>query len=65
MQGVGINSLYTLDVLVEVTNSMTERTSITESNMEGIFTSNENNVTVETGLMLDAIIVENGLQCLR
>jgi predicted secreted protein with PEFG-CTERM motif len=60
MQGVGKNSLYTLSVLVEVTNSMTERTSVTESNMEGIFTSNENNVTIDVGLMLDAIIVENG-----
>jgi predicted secreted protein with PEFG-CTERM motif len=60
MQGVGKNSLYTLSVLVEVTNSMAERTSVSESNMEGIFTSNENNVTVDTGLMLDAIIVENG-----
>ncbi len=60
MQGLGKNSLYTLNVLVEVTNSMTERTSVTESNMEGIFTSNENNVTVDAGLMLDAIIVENG-----
>jgi predicted secreted protein with PEFG-CTERM motif len=60
MQGIGVNSLYTLSVLVEVTNSMTERTSVTESNMEGIFTSNENNVTIDVGLMLDAIIVENG-----
>ena len=60
MQGIGVNSLYTLNVLVEVTNSMTERTSVTESNMEGIFTSNENNVTIDVGLMLDAIIVENG-----
>jgi len=60
MQGIGVNSLYTLSVLVEVTNSMTERTSITESNMEGIFTSNENNVATDVGLMLDAIIVENG-----
>ncbi len=60
MQGIGVNSLYTLSVLVEVTNSMTERTSVTESNMEGIFTSNENNVTVDTGLMLDEIIIDNG-----
>ena len=60
MQGIGVNSLYTLSVLVEVTNSMTERTSVTESNMEGIFKSNENNVAVDTGLMLDAIIIENG-----
>ena len=60
MQGIGVNSLYTLNVLVEVTNSMTERTLVTESNMEGIFTSNENNVTVDAGLMLDEIIIENG-----
>ena len=60
MQGIGVNSLYTLSVLVEVTNSMTERTSVTESNMEGIFKSNENNVAVDAGLMLDAIIIENG-----
>ncbi len=60
MQGVGKNSLYTLSVLVEVTNSMTERTSVSESNMEGIFKTNENTVTVDAGLMLDAIIVENG-----
>ena len=38
MQGIGNNSLYTLNVLVEVVNGMTERTSVTESNMEGIFT---------------------------
>ncbi len=60
MQGVGKNSLYTLNVLVEVTNSMTERTLVTESNMEGIFMSNENNVTVDAGLMLDPVIIENG-----
>ena len=33
MQGIGKNSLYTLNVLVEVANGMTERTSVTESNM--------------------------------
>ena len=60
MQGVGKNSLYTLNVLVEVTNSMTERTLVTESNMEGIFMSNEPNVTVDAGLMLDPVIIENG-----
>ena len=60
MQGIGKNSLYTLNVLVEVANGMTERTSVTESNMEGIFTLNENNAAADAGLMLDAIIIENG-----
>ena len=32
MQGIGNNSLYSLNVLVEVVNGMTERTSVTESN---------------------------------
>ena len=40
---------------------MTERTSVTESNLEtGIFTPNENNVATDAGIMLDAIIIENG-----
>ncbi len=56
----GNNSLYTLNVLVEVANGMTERTSVTESNMEGIITPNVNNAATEAGLMLDAIIIENG-----
>ena len=60
MQGIGKNSLYTLDVLVEVANGMTERTSVTESNMEGIFTLNKNNAATDAGLMLDEIIIENG-----
>ncbi|MGY5144513.1 MAG: PEFG-CTERM sorting domain-containing protein [Candidatus Nitrosopumilus sp. bin_32a] len=60
MQGIGNNSLYTLNVLVEVVNGMAERTSITESNMEAIFTPNENNAATDAGLMLDAIIIENG-----
>ena len=61
MQGIGNNSLYTLNVLVEVANGMTERTSVTESNMEtGIFTPNETNVATDAGLMLDAIVIENG-----
>ena len=60
MQGIGKNSLYTLNVLVEVANGMTERTSVTESNMEGIFTLNKNNAATDAGLMLDAIIIENG-----
>ncbi len=61
MQGIGANSLYTLNVLVEVANGMTERTSVTESNLEtGIFTPNENNVATDAGIMLDAIVIENG-----
>ena len=61
MQGIGNNSLYTLNVLVEVANGMTERTSVTESNLEtGIFTPTENNVATDAGIMLDAIIIENG-----
>ena len=60
MQGIGNNSLYTLNVLVEIVNGMTERTSITESNMEGVFTSPQNNAATDAGLMLDAIMIENG-----
>ncbi len=61
MQGTGANSLYTLEVLVEVANGMTERTSATESNLDtGIFTPNENNVATDAGLMLDAISFEKG-----
>jgi len=60
MQGIGSNSLYTLNVLVEVVNGMTERTSVTESNMEGIFTAPQNNAATDAGLMLDAIVIENG-----
>ena len=60
MQGIGNNSLYTLNVLVEVANGMTERTSVTESNMEGIITPNVNNAATDAELMLDAVIIENG-----
>ena len=61
MQSMGNNSLYTLNVLVEVANGMTERTSVTESNLEtGIFTPNETHVATDTGIMLDAIVIENG-----
>jgi predicted secreted protein with PEFG-CTERM motif len=60
MQGIGNNSLYTLNVLVEVVNGMAKRTSVTESNMEAIFTPNENNAATDAGLMLDAIVIENG-----
>jgi predicted secreted protein with PEFG-CTERM motif len=61
MQGVGKNSLYTLNVLVGVANGLTERTSVSESNLEsGIFLQNTNNAATDVGIMLDAIIVENG-----
>ena len=53
MQGIGNNSLYTLNVLVEVANGMTERTSVSESNMEGNVIGPENNAATDAGLMLD------------
>ncbi|EIJ66955.1 hypothetical protein BD31_I1758 [Candidatus Nitrosopumilus salaria BD31] len=57
----GSASLYTLDVLVEVTNGMTLRsTSETQSNLQGIFKPNENNAATDRGIILDEIIVENG-----
>ena len=60
MQAVHANSLYTLNVLVEVTNGMAERTSVTESTLEtGIFNP-EPNVAKDAGLELDTIVIENG-----
>ena len=56
----GSSSLYTLDVLVEVKNGKTERISVTESNLQGIFRPNENNAATDKGITLDEIIVENG-----
>ena len=58
----GPSSLYELKVLVEVTNGVTLRsTSVTESNLEtGIFTPSENNAARDAGIMLDAIVIENG-----
>jgi predicted secreted protein with PEFG-CTERM motif len=51
----GESSLYTLAVLVEVTNGMTEKISVTESNLEtGIFTSIEPNVTKDAGIEINA-----------
>ncbi len=47
----GGSSLYTLSVLVEVNNGMTERTSITESNLEtGIFVPTIPNTARDPGL---------------
>ena len=63
MQGVQQNSLYTLNVLVEVTDGMAERTSVTESNLEtGLLDGNpeEPNVAMATGLELDMAQFVNG-----
>jgi len=56
----GSSSLYTLDVLVEVKNGKTERISVTESNLQGIFRPNENNAAADRGIILDEIIIEEG-----
>ena len=56
-QGPGI---YTLTVLVEVNDGMTERTSETQSTMEGIFVRNLTNVAKDLGLTLDAASFVNG-----
>ncbi|MBT8243586.1 MAG: PEFG-CTERM sorting domain-containing protein [Nitrosopumilus sp.] len=61
LQGTGANSMYTLKVFVEVKDGMTQRTSVTESNLEtGIFTPTTTNVGKDAGILLDAIVVENG-----
>ena len=59
MQGIQQNSLYTLEVLVEVTNEMARETFVTESNLEtGLFVSNEPNVAKDAGLKINANFVE-------
>jgi len=51
----GSSSIYTLTVLVEVTNGMTEKTSATESTLEtGIFTPTQQSVTRDAGLEISA-----------
>jgi len=57
MQGQGI---FSLSVHVEVNNGMTERTSETESTLEGIFEPNLTNVAKDSGLALDAASFVNG-----
>ncbi len=55
MQAVHANSLYTLNVEVEVTNGMTEKTSDTESTLEtGIFVPNLPNTARDAGLEIYA-----------
>jgi len=54
----GGSALYTLSVLVEVNNGMTERTSVTESNLEtGIFVPSIPNTAKDPGLEIYADIV--------
>ncbi len=62
MNSVVRNSLYTLNVLVEVNNGMTERFSETDSNLEpGIFELYKGNtVTQDVGLTLDKASFVNG-----
>jgi len=51
----GSSSLYTLSVLVEVNNGMTEKTSVTESTLEtGIFVPNVPNTARDAGLEIYA-----------
>jgi len=59
MQAVHANSLYTLSVEVEVNNGMTEKTSVTESNLEieGRLPI-QTNVDKYTGLQISADAVE-------
>jgi len=59
MQGIQQNSLYTMEVVVEITDQMTERTFVTESNLEtGSFMSDEPNATKDIGLEIyaDAVL---------
>jgi predicted secreted protein with PEFG-CTERM motif len=60
MQSVTANSLYTLKVLVEVNDGMTEKTMVTESNLDntGIFVPNV--ITRDAGLALDPASFVNG-----
>ena len=56
-QGQGI---FTLSVLVEVNDGMTEKTSETLSTLKGIFVPNLTNVAKDLGLALDAASFVNG-----
>ncbi len=59
MQAVHANSLYTLNVLVEVTGGMTEETSVTESNLErSDILTDLTTVTRDAGLEISADAVE-------
>jgi len=55
MQSVVPGSLYNLEVLVEVTDGMTEKNSVTLSNLEtGIWTDTEPNVARDAGIEINA-----------
>ncbi len=54
MQSVTANSLYTLNVLVEVNDGMTEKTDVTESNLDAGFNPNLLNVAKDAGLEIYA-----------
>jgi len=55
MQAITQSSLYTLEVLVEVTNGMVEETSVTESNLEtGLFKPIAEVVTRDAGIEISA-----------
>jgi predicted secreted protein with PEFG-CTERM motif len=55
MQSVVPGSLYNLEVLVEITNGMTEKNSATLSNLEtGIWTAIETNVAKDAGIEFNA-----------
>lgn len=55
MQAITQSSLYTLEVLVEVTTGMVEETSVTESNLEtGLFKPMEEVVTRDAGIEISA-----------
>ena len=59
MQGIQQNSLYTLEVLVEIKDQMAKRTSVTESNLEtGLFVPNDPNVAKDKGLEIYADAIE-------
>ena len=60
MQSVTANSLYTLKVLVEVNDGMTEKTLVSESNLDVGFTPNMINVTKDSGLVLETASFVNG-----
>ena len=60
MQSVTANSLYTLKVFVEVNDGMTEKTMVTESNLDVGFTPNMVNVARDSGLTLETASFVNG-----
>jgi predicted secreted protein with PEFG-CTERM motif len=60
MQSVTSNSLYTLNVLVEVNDGMTAETNVSESNLDAAFEPNMLNVAKDAGLVLYEASFVNG-----